>query len=114
MLEQGHEEPPTGLAAHLVRTAANPDPCLDERPKQPGPYRSLMVGAVARAHVALIDRPIALGTRRHDLVDLWCGAEAFETFYALQPADVERQLGPAGQRRCRPPRSRPSLTVSTS
>ena len=47
----------------------------------------------------LANRSRALFTitvRDDDLVDLWCAAEAFETFYALEPAEVERQLGPAG------------------
>lgn len=29
-------------------------------------------------------------------VDFWYGTEAFQTFYSLEPADVDRQLGPAG------------------
>ena len=37
-----------------------------------------------------------LSVRDDDRVDLWCAAEAFQTFYALEPTEVERQLGPAG------------------
>jgi uncharacterized protein with ParB-like and HNH nuclease domain/predicted transport protein len=37
-----------------------------------------------------------LSVRDDDRVDLWCAADAFQTFYALEPAEVERQLGAAG------------------
>ena len=36
-----------------------------------------------------------LSVRDDDMVDLWSVAEAFQTFYALDPAEVDRQLGPA-------------------
>ena len=39
---------------------------------------------------------VTLAIRDDDRVDLWWAAEAFQTFYALEPAEVERQLGPPG------------------
>jgi hypothetical protein len=37
-----------------------------------------------------------LSIRDDDRADLLCAAEAFQTFYALEPSQVERHLGPAG------------------
>jgi predicted transport protein len=37
-----------------------------------------------------------LSVRDDDRVDLWCAPEVFQTFYALDQSEVERQLGPAG------------------
>ena len=59
----------------------------------PRPWkRSLMFAPLANRTRALF----TLTIRDDDRVDLWCSAEAFQTFYSLEPAEVERQLGPAG------------------
>jgi uncharacterized protein with ParB-like and HNH nuclease domain/predicted transport protein len=54
--------------------------------------RSLMFAPLANRSRMLF----TLSVRDDDRVDLWCAADAFETFYALEPAEVERQLGTAG------------------
>ena len=59
----------------------------------PRPWkRSLMFAPAANRTRALF----TITVRDDDRVDLWCAAEAFQTFYALEPAEVERQLGPSG------------------
>jgi hypothetical protein len=59
----------------------------------PRPWkRSLMFAPPANRSRALF----TLTVRDDDRADLYCACEAFETFYALEPAEVERQLGPAG------------------
>jgi predicted transport protein len=59
----------------------------------PRPWkRSLMFAPAANRTRALL----TLTIRDDDQVDLWCSIEAFHTFYALEPAEVERHLGPAG------------------
>jgi uncharacterized protein with ParB-like and HNH nuclease domain/predicted transport protein len=54
--------------------------------------RSLMFAPLANRSRMLF----TLSVHDDGQVDLWCAAEAFETFYALEPAEVERQLGAAG------------------
>ncbi len=59
----------------------------------PRPWkRSLMFAPPANRSRALF----TLTIRDDDRVDLGCWADAFQTFYGLEPAEVERQLGPAG------------------
>ncbi len=58
----------------------------------PRPWkRSLMFAPSANRSRALI----TLTIRDDNRVDLWWAADAFQTFYALEPAEVERQLGPS-------------------
>lgn len=102
--EEGYEEPQWSQAGveRVVEEAA--DPALQ------GALRAVVEGAVSNG---LYPRPwkrslmfappanrsralFTLTIRDDDQVDLWCAAEAFQTFYALEPAEVERQLGPAG------------------
>jgi uncharacterized protein with ParB-like and HNH nuclease domain/predicted transport protein len=59
----------------------------------PRPWkRSLMFAPLANRSRALF----TLSIRGDDRVDLWCAAQAFQTFFGLEPASVERLLGPAG------------------
>ena len=59
----------------------------------PRPWkRSLMFAPPANRSRALF----TLSIRSDDRVDLWCAADAFQLFYGLDPASVERLLGPAG------------------
>jgi predicted transport protein len=102
--EEGFEEPQWSQAGveQIVEQAA--DPALQQALLEvvdsavrnglyPRPWkRSLMVAPPANRSRALF----TITVRDDDLVDLWCASEAFETFYALEPAEVERQLGPAG------------------
>ena len=102
--EEGYEEPQWSQAGveQVVEQAA--DPALQQALLEvvdsavrnglyPRPWkRSLMFAPLANRSRALF----TLTVRDDDRVDLWCAPEAFETFYALEPAEVERQLGPAG------------------
>jgi predicted transport protein len=102
--EEGYEEPQWSQAGveRVVEQAT--DPAVQEALLQvveaavrdglyPRPWkRSLMFAPPANRSRALF----TLGVRDDDRVDLYCAADAFETFYALEPAEVERQLGPAG------------------
>lgn len=54
--------------------------------------RSLMFAPLANRSRMLF----TLSVRDDERVDLWCVAEAFQTFYGLEPAEVERQLGSVG------------------
>jgi hypothetical protein len=54
--------------------------------------RSLMFAPLANRSRMLF----TLSVRDDDRVDLWCAPDAFQTFFGLDPNDVERQLGPAG------------------
>jgi hypothetical protein len=54
--------------------------------------RSLMFAPLANRSRMLF----TLSVRDDDRVDLWCASDAFETFFALEPAEVERQLASAG------------------
>lgn len=54
--------------------------------------RSLMFAPLANRSRMLF----TLSVRDDDRVDLWCASEAFQTFFGLEPTEVERQLGPAG------------------
>ena len=59
----------------------------------PRPWKySLMFAPQANRSRALF----TLSVRDDDRVDLWIAPEAFESFFALDPHEVERQLGPAG------------------
>ena len=60
--------------------------------------RSLMFAPLANRSRMLL----TLSVRDDNHVDLWCASEAFETFFGLEPAEVERQLGPAGPTRLQP------------
>jgi len=59
----------------------------------PRPWKhSLMFAPLANRTRALV----TLTVRDDGRVDFWYSTEAFQTFYSLEPAEVERQLGPAG------------------
>jgi uncharacterized protein with ParB-like and HNH nuclease domain/predicted transport protein len=59
----------------------------------PRPWkRSLMFAPPANRSRSLF----TLSIRGDDRVDLWCAADAFQSFYGLEPESVERLLGPAG------------------
>ncbi len=59
----------------------------------PRPWkRSVMFAPPANRSRSLF----TVSIRADDRVDLWCAAEAFQFFYGLDPASVERLLGPAG------------------
>jgi uncharacterized protein with ParB-like and HNH nuclease domain/predicted transport protein len=102
--DEGYEEPQWSQAGveRVVEEAANP--AVQEallhvvesavrNGLHPRPWkRSLMFAPAANRTRALF----TLSIRDDDLVDLWCGAEAFQTFFALEPSEVESQLGPAG------------------
>jgi uncharacterized protein with ParB-like and HNH nuclease domain/predicted transport protein len=102
--EEGYEEPQWSQAGveRVVEEAA--DPAVQSallavvagavrNGLYPRPWkRSLMFAPPANRSRALF----TLTIRDDDRVDLGCWGEAFETFYALEPTEVERQLGPAG------------------
>jgi uncharacterized protein with ParB-like and HNH nuclease domain/predicted transport protein len=102
--EEGYEEPQWSQAGveQIVEQAADPAlqhallEVVDSAVRNglyPRPWkRSLMFAPLANRSRALF----TITVRDDELVDLWCAAEAFETFYALEPAEVERHLGPAG------------------
>ena len=102
--EEGYEEPQWSQAGveRVVEEAADPAVqgalrAVVESAVSNGLYprpwkRSLMFAPSANRSRALF----TLTIRDDDRVDLWCSAEAFQTFYALESAEVERQLGPAG------------------
>ena len=102
--EEGYEEPQWSQAGveRVVEEAADPAVqsallAVVEGAVRNGLYprpwkRSLMFAPPANRSRALF----TLTIRDDDRVDLACWGEAFETFYALEPAEVERQLGPAG------------------
>jgi uncharacterized protein with ParB-like and HNH nuclease domain/predicted transport protein len=102
--EEGYEEPQWSQAGveRVVEEAADPAVqsallAVVEGAVRNGLYprpwkRSLMFAPPANRSRALF----TLTIRDDDRVDLGCWGEAFETFYALEPAEVERQLGPAG------------------
>jgi uncharacterized protein with ParB-like and HNH nuclease domain/predicted transport protein len=102
--EEGYEEPQWSQAGveRVVEEAADPAMqgallAVVEGAVRNGLYprpwkRSLMFAPPANRSRALF----TLTIRDDDRVDLGCWGEAFETFYALEPAEVERQLGPAG------------------
>ena len=59
----------------------------------PRPWkRSLMFAPLANRSRALF----TISTRGDDRVDFWCGPEVFQSFFGLEPASVDRLLGPAG------------------
>ena len=102
--EEGYEEPQwSQLGVERVVEDAK-DPAVQEALLQvveaavrnglyPRPWkRSLMFAPPANRSRSLF----TLTLRDGDGVDLYCATEAFQTFYALDPANVERQLGPAG------------------
>ncbi len=62
---------------------------------------SLMFAPQANRSRALF----TLSVRDDDRVDLWVAPESFEKFFALDPQEVVRQLGPAGPTRFRRRRS---------
>ena len=102
--EEGYEEPQWSQAGveRVVEEAS--DPAVQEALLQvveaavrnglyPRPWkRSLMFAPAANRSRALF----TLSVRDDDRADLYCAAEAFQTFYGLDPAEVERLLGPAG------------------
>ena len=102
--EEGYEEPRWSQAGveRVVEEAADPAVqsallAVVEGAVRNGLYprpwkRSLMFAPPANRSRALF----TLTIRDDDRVDLGCWGEAFETFYALEPAEVERQLGPPG------------------
>ena len=102
--EEGYEEPQWSQAGvERVVEQAN-DPALQEALLEvveagvrnglyPRPWkRSLMFAPPANRSRALF----TLSVRDDDRADLYCASDAFQTFYAFDSADVERQLGPAG------------------
>lgn len=102
--EEGYEEPQWSQAGveRVVEEAS--DPAVQEALLQVveaaarnGLYprlwkRSLMFAPPVNRSRALF----TLSIRDDDRVDLYCASEAFQTFYALDPSEVERLLGPAG------------------
>ena len=101
--EEGYEEPQWSQAGveRVVEEASDPAVqrrCCGSRGAvrnglYPRPWkRSLMFAPQANRSRALF----TLRVRDDDRVDLWCASEAFQTFYGLEPAEVERLLGPAG------------------
>jgi uncharacterized protein with ParB-like and HNH nuclease domain/predicted transport protein len=102
--EEGYEEPQWSQAGveRVVEEAS--DPAVQEALLQvveaavrnglyPRPWkRSLMFAPTTNRSRALF----TLSVRDDDRADLYCAAEAFQTFYGLDPAEVERLLGPAG------------------
>jgi uncharacterized protein with ParB-like and HNH nuclease domain/predicted transport protein len=102
--EEGYEEPQWSQAGveRVVEEAS--DPAVQEALLQvveaaarnglyPRPWkRSLMVAPPVNRSRALF----TLSVRDDDRVDLYCVSEAFQTFYGLEPREVERLLGPAG------------------
>lgn len=102
--EEGYEEPQwsqAGVESVVEQTA---DPALQQALLEvvdsavrnglyPRPAkRSLMFAPLANRSRMLF----TLSVRDDDRIDLWCAADAFQTFFALEPAEVERQLGAAG------------------
>lgn len=104
--EEGYEEPQWSQAGveQIVEQLSEPGlqqallEVVDSAVRNglyPRPWkRSLMFAPPANRSRMLF----TLSVRDDDLVDLLCAPEAFETFYALEPAEVERQLGPTGPR----------------
>lgn len=102
--EDGYEEPKWSQAGveHVVEQAAArsvQDALLQvvEAAVRNGLYprpwpHSLMFAPPANRLRALF----TLSVRDDDRVDLYCYADAFQAFYSLDPAEVERQLGPTG------------------
>jgi uncharacterized protein with ParB-like and HNH nuclease domain/predicted transport protein len=102
--EEGYEGPQWSQAGveQIVEQAADPSlqhACLKvvdsavRNGLHPRPWkRTVMFAPPANRSRALFTVTI----RDDDLVDLWWAAEAFESFYALAPAEVERHLGPSG------------------
>ncbi len=102
--EDGVEEPQWSHAGveNVVEQAT--DPALQEALRKvvksavsnglyPRPSkRSLMFAPAANRTRALF----TVTVRDDDRVDLWCFGDAFQTFYGLESAEVERRLGPAG------------------
>jgi predicted transport protein len=102
--EEGYEEPQWSQAGveRVVEEAS--DPAVQEALLQvveaavrsglyPRPWkRSLMFAPPTNRSRALF----TLSVRDDDRADLYCAAEAFQTFYGLDPVEVERLLGPAG------------------
>jgi uncharacterized protein with ParB-like and HNH nuclease domain/predicted transport protein len=101
--EEGYEEPQWSQAAVERVVEQSSDPALQEALLQvveaglraglyPRPWkRSLMFAPPANRSRALF----TLTVREDDRADMWCAADAFQTFYGLEPSEVERQLGPA-------------------
>jgi predicted transport protein len=102
--EEGYEEQQWSQAGVEQFVEQIADPTLEQALLQvvegavrnglyPRPWkRSLMFAPHANRSRALF----TLSVRDDDMIDLWCAAEAFKTFYAIDPAEVDRQLGPAG------------------
>jgi hypothetical protein len=102
--EEGYEEPQWSQAGveKVVEQAADPAiqqallEVVDSAVRNglyPRPAkRSLMFAPLANRSRMLF----TLSVRDDDRVDLWCAAEAFQTFYGLEPTEVEHQLGGAG------------------
>ncbi len=61
-LKCGHEAVQK-LARAFEIAEVNLEPRVDERPDQPGPHRSLMIGRIASAKVAVILRLVVLMIR---------------------------------------------------
>ena len=101
--EEGYEEPQWSQAGveRVVEEAS--DPAVQEallhvveaavrNGLYPRPWtRSLMFAPAANRSRALF----TLSVRDDDRADLYCAAEAFQTFYGLDPGEVERLLGPS-------------------
>jgi uncharacterized protein with ParB-like and HNH nuclease domain/predicted transport protein len=102
--EDGHEEPEWSRAGveRVVDEATDPAIrtallAVVEGAVNSGLYprpwkRSLMFAPLTNRSRSLF----TLSIRGDDCVDLWCAAEAFQSFYGLEAASVERLLGPAG------------------
>lgn len=102
--EEGYEEPQWSQAGveRVVEEASDPGvqvallqvvEAAVRNGLYPRPWkRSLMFAPPANRSRALF----TLSVRDDDRADLYCASEAFQTFYGLEPAGVERLLGPAG------------------
>jgi uncharacterized protein with ParB-like and HNH nuclease domain len=102
--EEGYEEPQWSQAGveRIIEEAADPAVqtallAVVEGAVRNGLYprpwtRSLMFAPQANRSRALF----TLTVRDDNRVDLYCSSEAFEAFYTLEPAEVERRLGPPG------------------
>jgi uncharacterized protein with ParB-like and HNH nuclease domain/predicted transport protein len=112
--EEGYDEPRWSQAGveRIVEQAG--DPAVQEALLQvvesavrnglyPRPWKhSLMFAPSMNRSRALF----TLSVREDDLVDLYCAAEAFKTFYGLDPRRSSMCSGQPAQPRCRRPRSR--------
>ena len=104
--EESSSRPATELQQAMLEVVKAPS----EKALPAARKRSLMFAPPANRSRALF----TLRVRDDDRVDLWCASEAFETFYALEPAEVDASSDPRGRRHSRPRRWPPSPTASMS